>query len=189
MECARDPRFFEAQKAMDVQGILCLVTPAGRPKSGLIPGSIFIPYCKLDLDNTGIPKELIPTIKGVVGKVYRCLASGCQVDALDKPSITSHVGTIHTHSLLGCYYCQDPPCGVASTKAWKAHECHHPNVPHYWNEFEAVGQTQAIPPNVTITRNPSEVLVYSLCPLLLPKEGLAHWVCNPCCSCWSSSHM
>ena len=68
---------------------------------------------------------------------------------------------VHTNSLLGCYYyCQDLPYGVAPTKAWKAHnKCLHPNIPHYWNEFEAVGQAEAIPPNVTITRNPSQVLV------------------------------
>ena len=122
------------------KGYLCLVTLAGRPKSGLTPGSIFIPYCKSDLDNNEIPKELVLPIKRVVDKVYRCLAPGCQVNALDKPSITNHVRAVHTNSLLGCYYCQDPPYGVASPKAWKAHnDCLHPNVPHYWNEFEAIG--------------------------------------------------
>ena len=45
------------------KGYLCLVTPAGRPKSGFTLGSISIPYCKSDLDNSGIPEELVPTIK------------------------------------------------------------------------------------------------------------------------------
>ena len=103
---------------------------------------------------------MVPTIKGVPDKVYRCLAPGCQVNALDKPSITNHVRAVHTNSLLGCYYCQDPPYGVASAKAWKAHNNRlHPNVPHYWNEFETVGQVEKIPPNISITRNPSQVLV------------------------------
>ena len=49
---------------------------------------------------------------------------------------------------------------MASTKAWKAHnECHHTNVPHSWNEFEDVGWAWEIPPNVTITRDPSQVWV------------------------------
>ena len=91
--------------------------------------------------------------------MYRCLAPGCQVNALDKPSITNHVRAVHTNSLLGCYYCQDPPYGVASAKAWRAHnELLHHNIPHYWNEFEA-RQAEAIPPDVTITRKPSQVLV------------------------------
>ena len=76
------------------KGYLYLVTPAGKPESGLTLGSIFIPYCKSDLDNTGIPKELVPTIKGVPDKVYRCLAPGCKVNALDKPSITNHVRAV-----------------------------------------------------------------------------------------------
>ena len=156
----RTPGSSKPRRPWMFKGYLCLVTLAGRLKSGLSPGSIFIPYCKLALDNTGIHKELVPIIKGVVDKVYRCLAPGCQVNTLDKPSITNHVRVVHTNSLLGCYYCQDPLYGVASAKAWKAHnDCLHPNIPHYWNEFEAVGQTGAIPPKVTITKNPSQVLV------------------------------
>ena len=110
-----DPWFL--QKTMDAKGYLCLVTLPGRPKAGLTPESIFIPYCKLVLDNTGIPKKLVFTIKGVPDKVYRYLAPGCQVNALDKPSITNHVKVVHTKSLLACYSCQDPPYGVASAKA------------------------------------------------------------------------
>ena len=67
---------------------------------------------------------------------------------------------VQTNSMLGCFYCQDPPYGVASAKAWKAHcEYLHPNVPHFWNEFEVVGEAEVIPPNVQVTRNPSQVLV------------------------------
>ena len=92
--------------------------------------------------------------KGVADKIYKYLAPGCQVHALDKPSITNHVSAVHIQSLLGCYYCQDPPYGVASAKAWKAHNNHHHlNIPLYWNEFEAAGQAGPIPPNVTITVN------------------------------------
>ena len=156
----RTPGSSKPKRQQISKGYLCFVTPAGRPKSGLTPGSIFIRYCKSDLGNTGIPKELVPTIKGVPDKVYRCLAPGCQVNALDKPSITNYVRVVHTSSLLGCYYCQDPPYGVASTKVWKTHNEHlHPNIPHYWNKFEAMGWAGVIPPNVTIPRNPSQVLV------------------------------
>ena len=52
------------------KGYLCLVTPAGRPKAGLAPSQIFIPYCKTDLDNTGIPQNMIPSIKGVPDNIY-----------------------------------------------------------------------------------------------------------------------
>ena len=142
------------------KGYLCLVTPAGRPKAGLIPSQIFIPYCKADLDNTGIPQNMIPSIKGFPDNIYQCRFPNCPYHALDKPSVTNQMRAVHINSMLGCFYCQDPPYGVASTKAWKAHcECLHPNVPHFWNEFEAVGQAEVIPPNVQVTRNPSQVFV------------------------------
>ena len=122
------------------KGYLCLVTPAGRPKAGLTPGQIYSPYCKADLDNTGIPQNMIPSIKGVPDNICRCQFPNCPYHALDKSSVTNHMRAIHTNSMLGCFYCQDPPYGVASAKAWKAHCEHlHPNVPHFWNEFEAVG--------------------------------------------------
>ena len=156
------------------KGYLCLVTPAGRLKAGLTPGSIFMPYCKSDLDNTRISKEMVPTIKGVTDKVYRCVAPGCQVNALDMPSITNHVRTVHTNSLLGCYYYQDPPYGVASAKAWKPHNDHlHPNVPHYWNKSEAMGQAGALPSMLTSQGTLPRFWFLLPLPLTAPQGGLS----------------